>query len=70
MQGSLYNAKTWELERGVPVYFGAGGYGDTFEDGRVFNLNQATPEVYYNLLWATREHSFDVSLRYLLHIVL
>lgn len=63
--GSLYNAKTWELQRGVPVYFGAGGYGDTFEDGRVFDLNQATPQVYYNLLWATREHSFDVSFRYL-----
>lgn len=45
----------------MPVYFGAGGYGDTFEDGRVFDLNQATPQVYYNLLWATREHSFDVS---------
>ncbi|KAJ0113815.1 subtilisin-like protease [Diaporthe amygdali] len=58
--GSLYNAKTWELERGVPVFFGAGGYGDTFEDGRVFDLSQATPEVYYNLLWATREHSFDL----------
>ncbi|KAI7782503.1 hypothetical protein LA080_013503 [Diaporthe eres] len=60
VHGSLYNAKTWELERGVPVYFGAGGYGDTFEDGRVFDSNQATPEVYYNLLWATREHSFDL----------
>ncbi|KAK7721310.1 hypothetical protein SLS64_001606 [Diaporthe eres] len=60
VHGSLYNAKTWELERGVPVYFGAGGYGDTFEDGRVFNLSQGTPEVYYNLLWATREHSFDL----------
>lgn len=63
--GSLHNAKTWELERGVPVYFGAGGYGDGFEDGRVFDLNQGTPQVYYNLLWATREHSFDVSFRYL-----
>ena len=65
MHGSLHDAKTWELERGVPVFFGAGGYGDGFEDGRVFDLNQGTPQVYYNLLWATREHSFDVSPPYL-----
>lgn len=51
------------------MYFGAGGYGDTFEDGRVFDLNQATPEVYYNLLWATREHSFDVSLWHIFDVL-
>ncbi|KAK6221767.1 peptidase [Colletotrichum tabaci] len=59
IKGSLYDAEIWETHRGVPVFFGQGGYGDVFEDGREF-VSPAMPDLYFNALWSTRELSFDI----------
>ncbi|KAL0930195.1 subtilisin-like protease [Colletotrichum truncatum] len=59
IKGSLFSADVWEIERGVPVWFGPGGYGDTIEDGKVFAY-PSMPEPYFNVLWSTREFSFDL----------
>ncbi|KAI9150616.1 Peptidase [Paramyrothecium foliicola] len=61
IKGALYDADTWEIHRGVPVFFGQGGYGDVIEDGREF-VRPAMPELYFNALWSTRELSFDIVL--------
>ncbi|KAH6661787.1 peptidase [Plectosphaerella plurivora] len=59
IHGTLYDADIWETHRGVPVFFGQGGYGDAFEEGREFVL-PALPDLYFNSLWSTREESFDL----------
>lgn len=59
IRGALYDADIWETHRGVPVFFGQNGYGDAFEEGRVFQLPDL-PALYFNSLWSTREESFDV----------
>lgn len=60
IKGSIYDANIWELHRGVPVFFGQSGYGDVFEEGREFTLPDL-PALYFNVLWSTRELSFEVS---------
>ncbi|KAM0279692.1 hypothetical protein ACHAQH_004494 [Verticillium albo-atrum] len=59
IKGSLYEAEVWETLRGVPVFFGQGGYGDIIEEDRKFPF-PSLPDVYFNVLWASREFSFDI----------
>lgn len=50
----------WEMDRGVPMYLS--GYGGLMEDGHNYTFEDGSdvPQPYFNVLWSTREISFDV----------
>lgn len=52
----------WEMERGVPIFLS--GYGGLIEEGHNYTFEDGSdvPVPYFNLLWSSREVSFDVSL--------
>ncbi|VUC21572.1 unnamed protein product [Clonostachys rosea] len=63
IKGSIYASDTWELERGVPLLLS--GYGGVIEEGHNYTFEEGgdVPTPYFNMLWATREVSFDFVAR-------
>ncbi|CAH0044774.1 unnamed protein product [Clonostachys solani] len=63
IKGSVYASDTWELERGVPLLLS--GYGGVIEEGHNYTFEEGgdVPTPYFNMLWATREVSFDFVAR-------
>jgi hypothetical protein len=61
IKGSIYDAQSWEMDRGVPLLLS--GYGGVMEEGHVYTYEDGSdvPQPYFNILWSTREMSFDVS---------
>ncbi|KAM5343824.1 hypothetical protein ACJ41O_012361 [Fusarium nematophilum] len=59
IKGSIYASDTWEMERGVPMLLS--GYGGLMEEGHEYTLEDGSdvPQPYFNILWSTREISFD-----------
>ncbi|KAI9148138.1 Peptidase [Paramyrothecium foliicola] len=57
VKGSLGEAQVWETQHGVPIFLDADN--TQFESGRVFPF-PTLPKLYFNVLWSTREFSFDV----------
>ncbi|KAH6988981.1 peptidase S8/S53 domain-containing protein, partial [Ilyonectria sp. MPI-CAGE-AT-0026] len=59
IKGSIYASDSWEMERGVPLFFS--GYGGLVEEGHVYTFEEGTdvPQAYFNLLWSSWEFSFD-----------
>ncbi|KPM44473.1 hypothetical protein AK830_g2099 [Neonectria ditissima] len=63
VKGSIYASDIWEMERGVPLLFS--GYGGLMEDGHNYTFEDGSdvPQPYFNILWSTREISFDYVTR-------
>ncbi|VUC32513.1 unnamed protein product [Clonostachys rosea] len=63
IKGSLYDAQVWEMDRGVPMLLS--GYGGLMEEGHVYTYEDGSdvPQPYFNILWSTRELSFDFVTR-------
>ncbi|KAF6832952.1 subtilisin-like serine protease pr1c, partial [Colletotrichum musicola] len=57
IRGSLKAAQSWELQHGVPAFYNAND--KTFREGTVFPF-PTLPKLHFNVLWSTRELSFDV----------
>ncbi|CAG9947874.1 unnamed protein product [Clonostachys rosea f. rosea IK726] len=59
IKGSIYDAQSWEMDRGVPLLLS--GYGGVMEEGHVYTYEDGSdvPQPYFNILWSTREMSFD-----------
>lgn len=59
IKGSLYNATIWETARGVPLYLSP--LGGLVAENQTYNFAAGfQPEVELNVLWGTREFSFDL----------
>ncbi len=61
--GDVRTSNMWELERGVPVFLNGYNTG-IMSDGNSYTFEQLydnVPIMYFNMLWATDEFSFDVS---------
>ncbi|KAF4628685.1 hypothetical protein G7Y89_g9466 [Cudoniella acicularis] len=60
IKGDLYSQNIWETNRGAP-HFLDGSKGDEIQDGQNYTWGNARlPTPYFNVLWSTRELSFDV----------
>ncbi|KAJ3548242.1 hypothetical protein NM208_g1113 [Fusarium decemcellulare] len=59
IKGSIYASDTWEMERGIPLLLS--GYGGLMEEGHNYTWEDGSdvPSPYFNILWSTRELSFD-----------
>lgn len=55
------------MDRGVPLLLS--GYGGVMEEGHVYTYEDGSdvPQPYFNILWSTREMSFDVSVYFFGH---
>jgi hypothetical protein len=58
VRGSFKDAQSWETQFGVPAFYDAND--QTFRNGTVFPF-PTLPKIHFNILWSTREVSFDVS---------
>lgn len=66
IKGSLYAADVWELERGVPLYVDRQGqHYVPFEEGLNYTFEGwgPVPQPYFNVLFSTREISFEFVAR-------
>ncbi|KAJ0376520.1 hypothetical protein COL26b_005334 [Colletotrichum chrysophilum] len=63
VKGSIYASDIWEMERGVPLLLS--GYGGLMEEGHNYTFEQGgdVMQPYFNVLWSTREISFDYVAR-------
>lgn len=68
MKGSIYSSDIWEMHRGVPLLLS--GYGGVMEEGHNYTFEEGgdVMQPYFNVLWSTRELSFDVRSRVLKHL--
>ncbi|KAH7375195.1 peptidase S8/S53 domain-containing protein [Plectosphaerella cucumerina] len=57
VRGSFKDAQSWETQFGVPAFYDAND--QTFRNGTVFPF-PTLPKIHFNILWSTREVSFDV----------
>lgn len=53
----MKEAQVWETQHGVPIFFD--NTRTQFPDGHVFEFPEL-PLPYFNVLWSSREYSFDV----------
>ncbi|KAF6838423.1 subtilisin-like serine protease pr1c [Colletotrichum plurivorum] len=63
VKGSIYSSDIWEMHRGVPMYLS--GYGGLMEEGHNYTFEEGgdVMQPYFNVLWSTRELSFDYVTR-------
>ncbi|KAL0938388.1 subtilisin-like serine protease pr1c [Colletotrichum truncatum] len=63
VKGSIYASDIWEMHRGVPMLLS--GYGGLMEEGHnyTFEAGGDVMQPYFNVLWSTREISFDYVAR-------
>ncbi|KAF9870568.1 subtilisin-like serine protease pr1c [Colletotrichum karsti] len=63
VKGSIYASDIWEMHRGTPLLLS--GYGGLMEEGHNYTFEEGgdVMQPYFNVLWSTREISFDYVAR-------